>query len=385
MKTPLSTISGLARPAMAAAVALALTPPARAESPPLGIFGGDLLKQKLAETEERLAKLEEARKEAEAKLAQEAKARGEADEALRQTQEALQTAQAELNQAVNRCKAEKAEVPPAPPERAKAPAPLASLPVPEMIRIEGGSFATGCEKTNHECDAGASSLHPVTVNAFELGKYELTFAEWDACEAAESCPHIDDDGWGRGQRPVINVSWNDAQAYLKWLNSLPGQTKQYRLPSETEWQYAALAGMATPLSTGKCGSGKAANHGGGSDGNRCGTKAGLYLARTQAKGRCPANPWDLQDMNGNVSEWTHHSENPSDPEGRGQKGGSRAQPAILRLISPGPSDKTCAKRVLRGGFGNDAPGKPHPPEPGRLDPATRIKFASFRLARSITP
>ena len=79
---------------------------------------------------------------------------------------------------------------------------------------------------------------------FAVAKFELTFDEWDACAAHGDCAqHVSDNGWGRGRRPVINVSWDDAQTYVKWLSRITG--KHYRLLSEAEYEYAARAGTET--------------------------------------------------------------------------------------------------------------------------------------------
>ena len=85
-------------------------------------------------------------------------------------------------------------------------------------------------------------MHEVKIDSFALSKYEVTFEEYDAFTDATRRGRADDEGWGRGRRPVINVSWHGAVAYAAWLSSQTGKT--YRLPSEAEWEYAARAGTA---------------------------------------------------------------------------------------------------------------------------------------------
>ena len=108
--------------------------------------------------------------------------------------------------------------------------------------IPAGSFRMG----DIQGDGSNSPLpvHKVNINyQFAMGKYEVTFAEYDKFAEATGGEKSDDEGWGRGNRPVINVSWNDAVTYTEWLSKQTGN--KYRLPSESEWEYATRAGTET--------------------------------------------------------------------------------------------------------------------------------------------
>ena len=173
----------------------------------------------------------------------------------------------------------------------------------EMVAIPGGTFQMG----DGSSEEGGITLewshelpiHTVTIRPFNLGKYEVTFAQWDACVAGGGCGGYrpDDEGWARANRPVINVSWDDAQLFIDWLN---GKTDGgYRLPSEAEWEYAARAGSATDYSWGndigrpRANCINAQNYG-------CDDS----YEYTAPVGSLPANAWGLHDMHGNVFEWT---------------------------------------------------------------------------------
>ena len=160
---------------------------------------------------------------------------------------------------------------------------------PELVLLPQGEFAMGES-------AAATGQRPVVAIRYKLavGRFEVTFAEWDACVAAGGCrrrPH--DAGWGRGWQPVINVSWADAQQYVAWLSRSTG--KRYRLLSEAEWEYAARAGTDVRYWWGDQASRGDANCA------ECGSK---WDGRQAAPvGRFAPNPFGLHDMHGNVSEW----------------------------------------------------------------------------------
>ena len=124
----------------------------------------------------------------------------------------------------------------------------------EMVEIPSGTFRMG--------GGSWKPVHSVSVPAFRMGKYEVTFAQWDTCVADGGCDGYrpDDKGWGRGDQPVIYVSWDDAQSFIEWLNSKTGGN--FRLPTEAEWEYAVRAGSSTIYSWGDHFDNKRANSGG---------------------------------------------------------------------------------------------------------------------------
>jgi formylglycine-generating enzyme required for sulfatase activity len=155
---------------------------------------------------------------------------------------------------------------------------------PEMVAIERGKFVMGSVEKDRE-----KPPHEVKIGRrFLIGKYPVTFAEYDAFCEASGQQKPNDAGWGREQRPVVNVSWEEARAYVKWLSSVAG--KLYRLPTEAEWEYCCRADTTTKYSCGDKITETDANFG-KTDGKT--TEVGAY----------PANPWGLHDMHGNVWEW----------------------------------------------------------------------------------
>jgi hypothetical protein len=173
---------------------------------------------------------------------------------------------------------------------------------PIMVAIPPGKFLMGSPATEAGRFDHEGPQREVTIaKAFAVGKFEVTFDDWEACVAGGGCQtntSPGDRGWGKGARPVINVSWNDAQDFVRWLSAKTGQT--YRLFSEAEWEYAARAGTTTPFSFGATISTAQANY----DGNHTygGGVKGEYREKTAPVGSFPANAFGLHDMHGNVWE-----------------------------------------------------------------------------------
>jgi len=177
---------------------------------------------------------------------------------------------------------------------------------PKMVVIPAGAFMMGSPEGEPKRDSDEGPQHRVRIlKSFALGVTEVTFAEYDRFVLATGATGRklpSDRGWGRGQRPVINVSWQDATEYAAWLAKQTGEA--YRLPTESEWEYAARAGTTTPFSTGGCIHTDQANYDGNYDYAGCGAKTGVCRRKTVPAGSLPANPWGLHEMHGNVREWT---------------------------------------------------------------------------------
>ncbi|MXZ43362.1 MAG: SUMF1/EgtB/PvdO family nonheme iron enzyme [Gammaproteobacteria bacterium] len=175
---------------------------------------------------------------------------------------------------------------------------------PEMVVISSGTFQMGCLKDD-DCRDEELPVREVRVTKFALSKYEVTFAEYDKFAKATERRLPNDFGWGRDDQPVINVSWNDAKAYVDWLSQETG--KNYRLPNEAEWEYAARAGSKSTFSFGNdvaklC---EYSNHADSSTEYRWSNESCSDGVASQPAtiGSFIANSWGLHDMHGNVWEW----------------------------------------------------------------------------------
>lgn len=192
-----------------------------------------------------------------------------------------------------------------------------TLPLPELVLIKAGTFLMGNPNIQ-----GAQ----VTIERdFYISRYEITFNEYDffAVETNRALP--DDNGWARGERPVINISWDDANAYINWLNKTTGKT--YRLPSAAEWEYAARGNTTSSYWWGN-------NVEDAHERTNCrfGCKSwwdSFFDNKTQVVGAFPPNDFGLHDTAGNVAEWTSDCADTPNPS---------ASPQTV-----------CLKRAVRGG------------------------------------
>jgi formylglycine-generating enzyme required for sulfatase activity len=232
---------------------------------------------------------------------------------------------------------------------------------PEMVVISAGEFTMGSPESEEGRSADEGPQHKVRIaRPLAAGKYEVTFDEWDACVAAGGCAHKpEDQGWGRGRRPVINVSWDDAQAYVAWLAKKTG--KSYRLLSEAEWEYAARAGTTTRYPWGDAPGTNRANFDG--SGSQWSGK------QTAPVGSFEANAFGLHDVIGNVWEWVQDCWN----------GSYNGAPADGRAWESGD----CGQRVLRGGSWNDQPEDARAANRSRDRPGSRGNDLGFRVARTL--
>jgi len=280
--------------------------------------------------------------------------------------------------------------------------PAPTTKTPEMVSIPGGSFQMGDQTSSDTVTPGAGDsdevpVHTVSIDPFEMGKYEVTFDEYDEYLKSRTTSPISDPsaingfgdeaydyGYGRGLRPVINVTWKDVQAYLDWLNTkldiaLDDPTR-YRLPTEAEWEYAARAGTTSLFSTGDCISTSKANFRDlfqlsytTKDGLSitC-PKSDVDLNQTLPVGSFTSNPFGLYDMHGNVYEWVIDCE--TTDYSNASSNGSDWIPVMEKA-------KICDYHYVRGGsFGSGAVAAR---SANRRGVFIRSSFWGFRLARSL--
>ncbi len=235
---------------------------------------------------------------------------------------------------------------------------------PELVAVPAGSFSMGSPESEEWRSANEGPQHRVTIpKAFAVGAYEVTFEEWDACAADGGCGGYRprDRGWGRGRRPVIYVSWKDAQQYLDWLRQKT--EKSYRLLSEAEWEYAARAGSRTPYSFGDSVTPRQANY--------------LYsrVVGTTPVGSYRPNGFGLYDMHGNVWEWVQ------DNRHKNYKKAPRDGSAwVIHWFY-----RAWNNRVLRGGSLGSYLGDLRSAKRDWRDAGVRSLDVGFRVARTLPP
>jgi formylglycine-generating enzyme required for sulfatase activity/serine/threonine protein kinase len=227
---------------------------------------------------------------------------------------------------------------------------------PELVVIPAGRFLMGSAASAPGHFPDERPQHDVVVGApLAVGKYTVTFAEWDTCVAAGGCStRPSDEGWGRDRHPAINVSWQDAQTYTHWLSEKTRHT--YRLLTEAEWEYAARSGTVTAYSFGATVSPTLANY------------ADSNLGRTQPVGRYPPNSWGLYDMQGNVGQWVQDCD----------LGNYNNAPSDAAIAEDGP----CMQMVVRGGSWFNGAAALRTAYRGGATPSTRASTIGFRLART---
>ena len=225
---------------------------------------------------------------------------------------------------------------------------------PQLVIVPAESYQMG--------DSSEGPVHRVTIGQpFAVGVYEVTFAEWEACVRGGGCNGYrpDDEGWGRGRRPVIGVNWADAQAYGAWLSRQTG--KPYRLLSEAEWEYVARAGTTTQYWWGEEIGRNRANC------SRCGSQ--WDNEKTAPVGSFGSNAFGLYNVHGNVWEWVQDCWNES----------YTGAPSDGRAWERGD----CSRRVLRGGCWNEIPWIVRSAKRLRGTAGKRDDCSGFRIARSL--
>lgn len=246
---------------------------------------------------------------------------------------------------------------------------------PRMTWLPAGEFVMGSPDNERGRDNDEEPQHRVTIaDAIAVSVYEITWDEWEACSRDGGCEDVSDrgfvadDGWGKGNRPVINVSWSDAKTYVTWLREITG--RNYRLLSEAEWEYAARAGAASRYPFGEdtqdlCTFSNGADL--ATDFNNRNTCFDGIGRKTAPVGAYQPNSFGLYDMLGNVWEWTDDCRN--------------------RGYEDAPGDGTawkagdCSQRMLRGGSWGSYPKNLRSATRYGVDAAYRGHEVGFRVVR----
>jgi formylglycine-generating enzyme required for sulfatase activity len=254
-----------------------------------------------------------------------------------------------------------------------------STDCPVMVVIPEGTFLMGDapEPTTDEQGrvmAGPDQRRRISIRRFAVSAHEVTFAYWEACVAGGGCrgaAEPSDSGWGRETRPVINVSWDDAQDYARWLSRMTGH--DYRLLTEAEWEYAARG--VTSADDPRNGESWSF----GNDQSQLGDFAWFTSnsdAQTHPVGMKRANPFGLYDMHGNVWEWVQDCRAEYKPS---MLDGSAAE---FDAAASGDA-RSCSLRVFRGGSWNTDPRYLRSANRDWYDPGFRINVIGFRVARTL--
>jgi formylglycine-generating enzyme required for sulfatase activity len=226
---------------------------------------------------------------------------------------------------------------------------------PELVIVPSGEFDMGSNAKPTE-----QPVHHVSIRKnFAVSRRVVTFAEWDRCVALSGCKFSPPDhGWGRGDRPVTDVSWDDAEQFAAWLSKTTG--KSYRLPTEAEWEYAARGGSTTPYWWGKeVGAGHA----------QCAECGGSQSGGTAPVGSFRPNAFGLYDSAGNAAEWVEDCWN-SSYHGAPNDGSAW-------------TNGDCSLRVLRGGSFADKAMAVRSSARFRYDEDVRYYANGFRVARDL--
>lgn len=258
---------------------------------------------------------------------------------------------------------------------------------PEMVVVPAGSFSMGSSDSERapvissvqsfgrkldrdyvQVLATEGPVHAVKfAHPFAVGLFPVTFDQWDSCVAEGGCDNYrpNDQGWGRGQRPVINVNWNDAKSYVAWLSRKAG--KEYRLLSEAEREYVARAGTTTRFWFGDTVSLNQANFNGVNVFPA--TSSENSLKRTSPVDAQSPNPWGLYQTVGNSYDWVedcfHDNYHDAPSDGTAWMSG------------------TCTDHVVRGGAWTSYPFVLRPTYRGNFPTDRRIFNVGFRVARTL--